>query len=66
MVFAKFDATVNDAPANFPVEGFPTIYFAPVGKKEKPIKYNGNRDLLDLEKFIKENAVASFKKRDEL
>lgn len=62
LVLAKFDATANDAPEGFdvegtvelsmdglieysvewrvtsPISGFPTIYFAPSGKKDKPIK----------------------------
>uniref|UniRef100_A0A914WED8 Protein disulfide-isomerase n=1 Tax=Plectus sambesii TaxID=2011161 RepID=A0A914WED8_9BILA len=60
LILAKYDATANDAPENFNVEGFPTIYFAPSGKKETPIKYNGNRDLDDLTKFMKQHAVKSF------
>ncbi len=28
LVIAKMDATANDAPREYPVEGFPTIYFA--------------------------------------
>lgn len=61
LILAKFDATANDAPENFGVEGFPTIYFAPSGKKDAPIKYGGNRDLEDLTKFMKQHAVKSFK-----
>uniref|UniRef100_A0A7E5A0H4 Protein disulfide-isomerase n=1 Tax=Panagrellus redivivus TaxID=6233 RepID=A0A7E5A0H4_PANRE len=66
LILAKFDATANDAPENFNVEGFPTIYFAPSGKKSTPIKYSGNRDLDDLTKFMKKHAVKSFQKKDEL
>ncbi|KAF8358966.1 hypothetical protein PRIPAC_93961 [Pristionchus pacificus] len=66
LVLAKFDATANDAPEGFDVEGFPTIYFAPSGKKDKPIKYSGNRDLDDLQKFMKKHAVKSYQKKDEL
>jgi len=33
------DATANDVPANYQVRGFPTIYFAPKGKKQNPKKY---------------------------
>ncbi|KAI1717324.1 thioredoxin domain-containing protein [Ditylenchus destructor] len=70
LVIAKFDATANDVPENYTVEGFPTIYFSPSGKKSKPIKYTGNRDLNDLENFVKSNAVKSFQKsaddKDEL
>ena len=55
-VVAKFDATVNDPPENYSVEGFPTIYLAPAGAKQKPIKYSGNRDLKDLEDFVRKNS----------
>jgi hypothetical protein len=60
LVLTKFDATANDPPENFNVEGFPTIYFAPSGKKDEPIKYSGNRDLDDLTSFMKKHAVKSF------
>uniref|UniRef100_A0A914H4U7 Protein disulfide-isomerase n=1 Tax=Globodera rostochiensis TaxID=31243 RepID=A0A914H4U7_GLORO len=65
LIVAKFDATENDVPEKYAVEGFPTIYFAPSGKKDKPIKYSGNRDLEDLTKFVKKHAVASFGKKNE-
>uniref|UniRef100_A0A0N5BTH5 Protein disulfide-isomerase n=1 Tax=Strongyloides papillosus TaxID=174720 RepID=A0A0N5BTH5_STREA len=65
LVLAKMDATANDPPANFKVEGFPTIYFAPSGKKSEPIKYTGNRDLDDLEKFMKKHAVKSYTEKGE-
>uniref|UniRef100_A0A0N5AJ78 Protein disulfide-isomerase n=1 Tax=Syphacia muris TaxID=451379 RepID=A0A0N5AJ78_9BILA len=61
LILAKFDAIGNDVPSNYKVEGFPTIYFAPSGKRDEPIKYSGNRDLDDLTKFMKEHAVKSFK-----
>ena len=66
LVIAKFDATANDAPEKFNVEGFPTIYFAPSGKKDQPVKYSGNRDLADLENFMKKHAVKSYQKKEEL
>uniref|UniRef100_A0A914NY12 Thioredoxin domain-containing protein n=1 Tax=Panagrolaimus davidi TaxID=227884 RepID=A0A914NY12_9BILA len=66
LILAKFDATANDAPQNFNVEGFPTIFFAPSGKKSTPVKYSGNRDLDHLTEFMKKNAVKSFQKKEEL
>lgn len=71
LIFTKIDATENDLPEKYKVEGFPTIYFAPAGKKDDPVKYTGNRDSNDLEKFLKDNAVKSFqtekeKKKEEL
>uniref|UniRef100_A0A914Y5W4 Protein disulfide-isomerase n=1 Tax=Panagrolaimus superbus TaxID=310955 RepID=A0A914Y5W4_9BILA len=66
LILAKFDATANDAPKDFNVEGFPTIYFAPSGKKTTPVKYSGNRDLDHLTEFMKKHAVKSFQKKEEL
>lgn len=97
LIIAKMDATANDAPSAYAVEGFPTIYFAPSGKKVgseqtivdfnvlrvskesfsgflaqdhllqgTPIKYEGNRDLDHLTKFMESNAVKSFQKKEEL
>lgn len=43
LVLAKMDATANDVPSSYNVEGFPTIYFAPADKKDAPVKYSGNR-----------------------
>ena len=60
LVLAKYDATANDAPDKYESEGFPTLYFAPKGKKDTPIKYVGNRDPDDLIKFMKEHSVVSF------
>lgn len=45
-------------------QGFPTLYFAPKGKKEHPIKYSGNRGMDDMIKFMKDNKVASFAKQE--
>lgn len=68
LVLAKIDATANDSPSQFEVQGFPTIYFAPANKKDEPIPYKGNRDLDDLERFMESNAAVSFDKglKDEL
>lgn len=67
LIVAKFDATANDVPPNYTVEGFPTIYFAPSGKKDAPVKYTGDRNIDDLTKFLKKHAVKSFqdKAKDE-
>lgn len=52
LIICKIDATSNDYPDNFEVDGFPSIYYIPVGNKEKPILYNGDRSLDDLIKFV--------------
>ena len=64
MVIAKFDGTTNDPPEKYTIEGYPTIYFTPSGRKNEPIKYTGNRDLKDLEKFMQENAAKSYLKKE--
>lgn len=44
------DATANDVPPGFEVTGFPTLYFVPTNNQ--PVKYEGNRELDDLVRFI--------------
>lgn len=56
LVIAKLDATANDYPSLYKVEGFPTIYLATANDKKNPVKYEGARELKDLVKFIKDNA----------
>ncbi|VDP36652.1 unnamed protein product [Soboliphyme baturini] len=64
LVIAKMNAIDNDSPVEYSVNGFPTIYFAPSGKKEKPISYSGERKVEDFINFLKQNAVVSFKKSE--
>lgn len=64
LIIAKFDATANDVPDQFEVQGFPTIYFSVSGKKDQPILYKGDRTGKDLEDFLQKNAVASFKSEE--
>lgn len=56
IVIAKMNAMDNDVPLGYDVQGFPTIYFAPVGKKDEPIRYQGARELRDFLKFLKREA----------
>lgn len=60
LVIAKIDSTANDSPDSFQASGFPTIYFAPATDKENPIKYEGDRSIDDLAKFIEKHATVSF------
>ncbi|KAG7471533.1 disulfide-isomerase A3-like [Solea senegalensis] len=53
IVIAKMNAVDNDVPLAYDVPGFPTIYFAPMGRKDEPIRYEGGRELKDLLKFVK-------------
>ncbi|KAL3831563.1 hypothetical protein ACJMK2_023302 [Sinanodonta woodiana] len=68
LVIAKIDATANDVPEEYRVEGFPTVYFAPSNRKDTPLKYDGPREVEDFSKYLEEHATVSFGKslRDEL
>ncbi|RWS30966.1 Protein disulfide-isomerase A4-like protein [Leptotrombidium deliense] len=52
LTIAKIDATSNDYPSMYEVEGYPTIYYLSAKNKEKPFLYNGERKLKDLSKFV--------------
>ena len=59
LIIAKIDATENDTPnAGVEVQGFPTLYFYPAGKKA-PIAYEGDRTAADMIAFVKKHAVAA-------
>ena len=60
----KFDATANDIPKFFHVEGFPTIYFVPKNDKSQPILFNAPRKYSSLLKFIAEKSTNQLKNFD--
>ncbi|XP_026084237.1 protein disulfide-isomerase A3-like [Carassius auratus] len=53
IVIAKMDATANDVPPNYDVQGFPTIYFVPSGQKDQPQRYEGGREVSDFITYLK-------------
>ncbi|KAL5234942.1 hypothetical protein ACI65C_002352 [Semiaphis heraclei] len=53
----KMDATANDVPSTFDVRGFPTLYWLPKDSKNKPIRYEGGRDVNDFVKYIASKAT---------
>ncbi|OCT89683.1 protein disulfide-isomerase A3 [Xenopus laevis] len=57
IVIAKMDATANDVPSQYEVRGFPTLYFAPVGSKQKPKRYEGGREVSDFLSYLKKEAT---------
>uniref|UniRef100_A0A8C4UUR6 Protein disulfide-isomerase n=2 Tax=Falco TaxID=8952 RepID=A0A8C4UUR6_FALTI len=57
IIIAKMDATANDVPSPYEVRGFPTIYFAPAGKKQSPKKYEGGREVSDFISYLKREAT---------
>ncbi|XP_070543063.1 protein disulfide-isomerase A3-like [Ptychodera flava] len=59
IVIAKMDATANDAPPQFEVRGFPTLYWVPMDNKPK--KYEGGREVDDFIKYIKKEATNEVK-----
>uniref|UniRef100_A0A3Q0RH87 Protein disulfide-isomerase n=1 Tax=Amphilophus citrinellus TaxID=61819 RepID=A0A3Q0RH87_AMPCI len=59
IIIAKMNAVANDVPLGYDVQGFPTIYFAPVGRKDEPIRYQGSRELKDFLRFLKREASHS-------
>ncbi|XP_078097604.1 protein disulfide-isomerase A3 [Mustelus asterias] len=56
IVIAKMDATANDVPSPYEVQGFPTLYFAPMGKKQSPKKYEGGREVSDFMNYLKKES----------
>ncbi|XP_049750143.1 protein disulfide-isomerase A4 isoform X2 [Elephas maximus indicus] len=68
LVIAKMDATANEATSDhYKVDGFPTIYFAPSGDKQNPIRFEGaDRDLEHLSQFIEEHATQLGRAKEEL
>lgn len=61
VVIAKMDATANDYPAHFPVQGYPSIFWVPADNKNAPKKYDGDRETDAMLKFVKENAKSELK-----
>lgn len=70
----KLDATANDIPDLFTVQGFPTLFWFPKDTKS-PVKYEGSRELEALLKYVASKSTDELegydrdgqeKKRDEL
>lgn len=57
LVIAKIDATANDIPPSFGVQGFPTLFFVPAGAKDAPKKYEGGREVEDFVKYLAKEAT---------
>ncbi|XP_051925897.1 protein disulfide-isomerase A3-like [Hippocampus zosterae] len=56
VVIAKMNAVDNDVPAGYDIQGYPSIYLAPAGKKADPIRYQGGRELRDFLRFLRRQA----------
>jgi len=64
IVIAKMDATANDVPSQYSVQGFPTIFFAPKNNKQNPRKYEGGREVDDFIKYLAKEASEPLKNFD--
>jgi len=64
IVIAKIDATANDIPPTFNVQGFPTIFFVPKNAKNRPRKYEGGREVDDFVKYLAKEATNPLKGYD--
>ncbi|KAM9838750.1 protein disulfide isomerase family A, member 8 [Aulostomus maculatus] len=56
VIIAKMNAVANDVPLGYDVQGYPTIYLAPAGKKDEPRRYQGGRELRDFLNFLRQEA----------
>ena len=56
------DATANDVPSEFNVQGFPTLFFVP--KDNKPIAFEGDREVKDFMKYIAKHSTDGLKDFD--
>lgn len=67
VVIAKMDATANEVDVpGMSVKGFPTIYFFKGDAKDKPVKYDGARELEDFVKYLETNAHNKVAGKEEL
>lgn len=60
----KMDATANDVPPTFQVQGFPTLFWVSKEDKENPKKYEGGRELTDFVQYIAKHSTNELKGYD--
>lgn len=59
VVIAKIDGTANEIEQEgYEFQGFPSLYWKKAG--EKPVSYQGGRELEDIMKFLAENGTKKF------
>jgi len=64
VVIAKMDATENDVPTPYAVQGFPTIYFSPRKDKKNPKAYSGGREVNEFIAYLKSEVSGGLKTID--
>ncbi|CAH8623356.1 unnamed protein product [Dicrocoelium dendriticum] len=52
ILFATFDATANDVPKPYVINGYPTLYFSPKSAKSSPYLYEGTRETDPLVEYV--------------
>lgn len=61
VILAEMDATENDVPSDVEIIGYPTMYLFPAGGAGmKPVKYNGDRSVASIIKFVQDHATIKF------
>ena len=59
LVFGKMDLEANDQPSglNLKINTIPALFLFPAGKKNAPVRYQGDYSLASLKAFISENST---------
>jgi protein disulfide isomerase family A protein 3 len=58
IVLAKFDATEQDAPKGFDVQGYPTLLFVPARQGATPIAFEGEHEASAIVEWVKGHALS--------
>ncbi|KAH3759333.1 chamberlinius hualienesis protein disulfide isomerase 2 [Pelomyxa schiedti] len=53
----EYDASDNEVPPHYSVQGFPTLYLAKANDKGHPIAYDGEREVDAMEKWLREHVA---------
>jgi protein disulfide isomerase family A protein 3 len=52
VLLATYDATANDIPDEYSIQGYPTVFFVPRNDKKHPKVYDGARETDDVIRYI--------------
>nr|CAG4645450.1 EOG090X0438 [Lynceus sp. MCZ IZ 141354] len=61
VAIVKMDATANDVPPSFQVQGFPTLFWIPKNSRSSPWRYDGGREVDQFIKYIAKHATNELK-----